>query len=80
MYLVTIARTKYLLDGGFGPQGPPRPISVLDGLESFQIEPDQMRVFMNLFQNFRPKSACVGVSIPSREKWRLDNDVLFYRL
>lgn len=35
---------------------------------------------MNLFQNFRPKSACVGVSIPSREKWRLDNDVLFYRL
>ncbi|KXL45124.1 MAG: hypothetical protein FE78DRAFT_540152 [Acidomyces sp. 'richmondensis'] len=43
VYLVTIARTKYLLDGGFGPQGPPRPISVLDGLESFQIEPDQMR-------------------------------------
>ncbi|KAK5707667.1 hypothetical protein LTR97_000205 [Elasticomyces elasticus] len=42
--LVTIAGVKYLLDGGFGPQGPSRPLPVTAGESQTQIEPAQMRV------------------------------------
>lgn len=61
MNLVTIAGTKYLLDGGFGPQGPPRPVSVLDGVESTQIEPAQMRFVHEPIPEFLDKTQRVWV-------------------
>ncbi|KAK3068564.1 hypothetical protein LTR53_013764 [Teratosphaeriaceae sp. CCFEE 6253] len=42
--LVRIAGTRYLLDGGFGPQGPSRPLPVIAGETQIQIAPVQMRV------------------------------------
>lgn len=61
MNLVKIAGTKYLLDGGFGPQGPPRPVSVLDGVESTQIEPAQMRFVYEPIPEFLDKTQRVWV-------------------
>lgn len=42
--LVTIAGTKYLLDGGFGGQGPTCPVPLKHGPISTQIAPAQMRI------------------------------------
>ena len=42
--LVTIDGTKYLLDGGFGPQGPSRPLAVREGKVGIQVAPAEMRV------------------------------------
>lgn len=42
--LVNIAGTRYLLDGGFGPEGPSRPFPLNDGEVSGQIAPAQMRL------------------------------------
>lgn len=42
--LVTIGGKRYLLDGGFGPQGPPQALPLEPGLASTQISPAQMRV------------------------------------
>ncbi|KAK0937992.1 hypothetical protein LTR29_010440 [Friedmanniomyces endolithicus] len=42
--LVTIDVTKYLLDGGFGPQGPSRPLAVREGEVGRQVAPAEMRV------------------------------------
>lgn len=42
--LVTIAGTKYLLDGGFGANGPSRPVPLHHGVELTQIAPAQMRL------------------------------------
>jgi arylamine N-acetyltransferase len=42
--LVKIAGTKYLLDGGFGPQESPRPLALRPGVSETQIAPAQMRV------------------------------------
>ncbi|KAK0277916.1 hypothetical protein LTR35_009753 [Friedmanniomyces endolithicus] len=42
--LVTIDGTKYLLDGGFGPQGPSRPLAVREGEVGIQVAPAEMRV------------------------------------
>jgi arylamine N-acetyltransferase len=42
--LATIAGTKYLLDGGFGPQESPRPLALKPGIVETQLAPAQMRV------------------------------------
>lgn len=42
--LVTIAGKRYLLDSGFGGQGPSRPLALNPGVESTQIAPAQMRL------------------------------------
>ncbi|TKA74347.1 hypothetical protein B0A55_05511 [Friedmanniomyces simplex] len=42
--LVTIEGRKYLLDGGFGSQGPSRPLAVREGEVGSQVEPAGMRV------------------------------------
>ncbi|KAK1060799.1 hypothetical protein LTR74_011608 [Friedmanniomyces endolithicus] len=42
--LVTIDGTKYLLDGGFGSQGPSRPLAVREGEVGIQVAPAEMRV------------------------------------
>ncbi|KAK5134172.1 hypothetical protein LTR08_006832 [Meristemomyces frigidus] len=42
--LVTIAGVKYFLDGGFGPQGPTRPVPLRAGEVGEQIAPAQMRL------------------------------------
>lgn len=42
--LVYVGGTKHLLDGGFGPQGPTKPLAVKEGPVETQIAPAQMRV------------------------------------
>ncbi|KAK5113003.1 hypothetical protein LTR85_011025 [Meristemomyces frigidus] len=42
--LVRIAGLRYLLDGGFGPQGPARPVPLEPGVVTTQIAPAQCRV------------------------------------
>lgn len=42
--LITISGKRYMVDGGFGPQGPTAPIVLEHGLERTQIAPAQMRV------------------------------------
>ncbi|KAK4544768.1 hypothetical protein LTR36_004017 [Oleoguttula mirabilis] len=50
--LVRIAGVRYLLDGGFGPQGPARPVPLEHGVVSTQVAPAQCRVvFEALKQN-----------------------------
>lgn len=42
--IITIDEKKYMVDGGFGPQGPSRPIRLLHDEETTQISPAQMRL------------------------------------
>ena len=42
--LATIAGKKYLLDSGFGGQGPSRPLALDHGVESTHVVPAQMRL------------------------------------
>lgn len=50
--IVLIGGEKYLLDGGFGPQGPPRPMKLEASAVSLQIAPAQMRLLhQNIAQN-----------------------------
>jgi arylamine N-acetyltransferase len=42
--IVTIAGTKYLLDGGVGPQGPHIPVPLKPGVLLSQVEPAQMQL------------------------------------
>ncbi|EMC94018.1 hypothetical protein BAUCODRAFT_26240 [Baudoinia panamericana UAMH 10762] len=59
--IVTIAGTKYLLDGGFGPQAPPRPCLVEEGLVQTQIAPAQMRVMYECIDEFRDKTQRIWI-------------------
>lgn len=50
--IVTIGDVRYLLDGGFGGQGPPRPIKLEQGSVSQQIAPAQLKLlYENIPQN-----------------------------
>ncbi|TKA25360.1 hypothetical protein B0A50_06264 [Salinomyces thailandicus] len=42
--LVTIDGVRYLLDGGFGPQGPVRPLALNEGVVSTQVAPAECRL------------------------------------
>ena len=53
--VVTIGGQRYLLDGGFGGQGPPRPVKLVHGEVSPQIVPAQLRLLHeNIPQNLNP--------------------------
>lgn len=49
--IVTIAGERYMLDGGFGPQGPVTPIKLDDGVIRPQIAPAEMRVVRESIPN-----------------------------
>lgn len=50
--IVTIDGQRYLLDGGFGGQGPPRPVKLEHGVVMPQIAPAQLRLMhQNIPQN-----------------------------
>ena len=49
--VVNIAGTRYLLDGGFGAQGPPRALPLDHGVATTQISPAQMRVIHDNIPN-----------------------------
>lgn len=54
--IVTIGNVRYLLDGGFGGQGPPRPLKLECGPVSAQIAPAQMRLLhQNIAQNLNAR-------------------------
>ena len=59
--IVTIAHKKYLLDGGFGGQGPSRPVPLDHGAESIQISPAQMRLMYEPIPNNLDQSQKVWV-------------------
>jgi arylamine N-acetyltransferase len=50
--LLTIAGKRYLLDGGFGPQGPSRPLLLEDGVVRTQIRPAECRVVRKGIKEF----------------------------
>lgn len=53
--LITIAGKRYMVDGGFGSQGPSAPIVLEEGAERTQVAPAQMRVvFDNIPNNLDP--------------------------
>ncbi|KAK5710774.1 hypothetical protein LTR17_018690 [Elasticomyces elasticus] len=66
--LVTIARTKYLLDGGFGPQGPSRPMPLNIGETQTQIEPAEMRVVYEAIPQMLDRSQRVWIYQHRNEK------------
>ena len=49
--IVTIAGKRHLLDGGYGPQGPPRALALDHGVPTVQILPAQMRVIHDNIPN-----------------------------
>lgn len=59
--VVTIAGNRYLLDGGFGGQGPSRPIMLDHGVESTQIAPAELRLMYESIPNNLDKSQKVWV-------------------
>lgn len=66
--LVTIAGVRYLLDGGFGPQGPPRPVALEHGVQSYQIAPAQMRLMHEPIPEFLDQSQRVWVYQQRRDE------------
>ena len=70
--IVTIAGAKYFLDGGFGPQGPTKPVPLEDGEAGVQIAPAEMRVvWENIAQNLDPDQRVwiYQYRINSEAKW-----------
>ena len=49
--LISIGVKRYMVDGGFGPQGPVAPVLLEPGLEVPQISPAQMRVVLEPIPN-----------------------------
>ena len=59
--VVTIAGTRYLVDGGFGPQGPTAPLALKSGIACTQISPAQMRVVYDNIPNNLDRSQRVWI-------------------
>ncbi|KAH9826485.1 Cis-aconitate decarboxylase [Teratosphaeria destructans] len=59
--IVTIGGTRYMLDGGFGPQGPTHPVPLQDAVVTPQIQPAESRLLYAAIPQFLDQNQRVWI-------------------